>query len=402
MSAGSTAEMWSPGIGRPGLRRVAGGQVRVQHHAVGIEAQQRVGQRLEDRRVARIGRMQVLHHLDAAEQVADAVAEQRPVHGLDDEIGGAGIVGAPDRFDVVHAGDHDDGELLAELAAQMGANLVAIQARHVHIEQDHVAGFGRKLAQGILAIFGKKHLEAGLFQAALISRRVTGSSSATRTRQGRSFMALPPACRAARQDALVFAAHRRTGYRRVIHARCLGQASSSRNRSASALGADARGTRLQAVRACRRASALRPAMACSICRRVSRSCRCRSARSGAPGQGRRKDRSPDTDRGPFCRSAPARYAGRGGPGGWRACAAAPEFLLVESSRTSVAVPEGIVAGRAGAEPRILPVIGLGGRFPHAAPENLPAARHPAACAAGRAGATPAPLARPRPGRSAPR
>src|SRR5450759_5769079 len=54
-------------------------------------------------------RLEVPYDLVAAQQIADAMSDQRPADRLGDEVRRACAVRGIDRRDIVHACDHDDG-----------------------------------------------------------------------------------------------------------------------------------------------------------------------------------------------------------------------------------------------------------------------------------------------------
>ncbi len=87
------------------------GAAGIQHQAFRVQAQQGIRDGVEHGRVARVGLMQGLQPLIGAEQVAHPVADEPPVDGLGDEIRGARLEGALHGFQVIHARDHDDGQL---------------------------------------------------------------------------------------------------------------------------------------------------------------------------------------------------------------------------------------------------------------------------------------------------
>jgi hypothetical protein len=74
-----------------------------------------------------------------AQQVAQPPGQQAPLVGLDEEVGGAGLVGAGDRRLVVEAGQHQHRHVLeAGHGAQLGAGLEAVQPRHHRVQHDDV------------------------------------------------------------------------------------------------------------------------------------------------------------------------------------------------------------------------------------------------------------------------
>ena len=86
-----------------------------------------------------------------AQQVVQAAREQAPLGGLDEEVGGAGLVGAGDRRVVVEAGQHQHRHVLeAGHGAQPAAGLEAVEPGHHRVEHDDV---GRPVGQQLQRMF---------------------------------------------------------------------------------------------------------------------------------------------------------------------------------------------------------------------------------------------------------
>ena len=132
--------------------------------SVDIQFEKQVRDGVQDRCVARLGGMQVLHRLMAAKQIAHPVADQRPVDRLGDEVGRTRLVGGFDGLQIVHAGHHDDGQQGSRRNTQYRTNLVPSQAGHVDIQHDHVARFVLEFMQCVLAALSLAHVVAGLAQ----------------------------------------------------------------------------------------------------------------------------------------------------------------------------------------------------------------------------------------------
>ncbi len=96
-----------------------------------------------------------------AQQVADAVRQQRNVQRLGDEVGGAAAVGLVDRHLVVEGGEHDDRQVFqAMLAAQDATGFETVHAGHQHVEQQQVGNEAFADHQdGLFGRAGRAHLE---------------------------------------------------------------------------------------------------------------------------------------------------------------------------------------------------------------------------------------------------
>ncbi|MFO1267629.1 MAG: hypothetical protein U1F67_13150 [Rubrivivax sp.] len=139
----------------------------------------------------RAGDAQRAHRLVAAEQVAHAVADQRPVHRLGDEVGGTVPVCRLDRGDIVHARHHHDRQQRPRFGTQRGADLVPAHVGHVDVEHHQVARLGAELAQRVVAALGQADVEAGLAQGRAHHQGASGSSSTTRIVCRRSLTGVP-------------------------------------------------------------------------------------------------------------------------------------------------------------------------------------------------------------------
>ena len=90
----------------------------------------------------------------AAHQMADALGKQHPVGGLDEEVGGAGLVGGADGVVILETGQHQDGDARAGRGPADGlAGLEAIHTRHHGVDEDDVGGrSGQRVDQGLPAV----------------------------------------------------------------------------------------------------------------------------------------------------------------------------------------------------------------------------------------------------------
>ena len=90
-------------------------------------------------RQARLAALELDPRARRAQQVAQAPGEQAPLRRLDEEVGGAGFVGARDRGVVVEAGQHQHRQRFeAGQDAQLAAGLEAVEAGHDGVEHDDV------------------------------------------------------------------------------------------------------------------------------------------------------------------------------------------------------------------------------------------------------------------------
>ena len=103
---------------------------------------------------ARLAALELDPGARGAQQVAQPPGEQAPLGRLDEEVGGAGLVGAGDRGVVVEAGQHQHRQRLeAGQDAQLAAGLEAVEPGHDRVEDDDVRqevdqGGDRLLAAG--------------------------------------------------------------------------------------------------------------------------------------------------------------------------------------------------------------------------------------------------------------
>ncbi len=112
----------------------------VEIEAVRVQAEEGVGDGFEHGAVLGVGDAQAGDGVAGAQHVQHAVAEDRPVDRLGDEVGGADLVGLGHGLDVVAAGDHDDRDAGAVRIkrADRAAGREAVHARHVDVHQDQV------------------------------------------------------------------------------------------------------------------------------------------------------------------------------------------------------------------------------------------------------------------------
>ena len=129
--------------------------------ASGVHQQDAVGNGLQQRGVLLLGEPQRLDGARAAQHVADAVHQQRPVDRFDDEVRGAGVVGEIDGQRVVESGHHDDRHVEpAGQRADVGAGLVAVAFGHFDIEQRDVGHRARARGHRRIAARDRLHREA--------------------------------------------------------------------------------------------------------------------------------------------------------------------------------------------------------------------------------------------------
>ena len=116
-------------------------------------------------RQARLAALELVPGSRRAQQVANAPGKQSPLRRLDEEVGGAGFVGARDRGVVVEAGQHQHRQRFeAAQHAQFTAGLEAVEAGHHGVENDDV---GKKIDQRrdrLLAAGGLGDAEALVLQ----------------------------------------------------------------------------------------------------------------------------------------------------------------------------------------------------------------------------------------------
>ena len=122
--------------------RMSGFVIEVE--AVRVHAEEGIRNGRQHSAVVGVGDAQARDGVAGAQHIQDAVAQDRPVDRLGDEVGGAGLVGVGHGLDVVAAGDHHDRHAGAVAAfgtfgrADGGAGREAVHARHVDVHQDQV------------------------------------------------------------------------------------------------------------------------------------------------------------------------------------------------------------------------------------------------------------------------
>jgi hypothetical protein len=116
-------------------------------------------------RELRFASAQVVRHALAAQEIAHAMAKNRRVDRLGEEVGGACVIRAFDRRDVVQPGHHQDGNVLATLGRANGrAHLEAVHARHLHVQEHHVRRGLAKPRKPAGTVFGLEDGEFGLLE----------------------------------------------------------------------------------------------------------------------------------------------------------------------------------------------------------------------------------------------
>ena len=84
--------------------------------------------------------MQIEQRLTAAQKVTNAVADQGPIEGFADEIGGARLVSGFYRCHVVQAGDHDNGQRHIGPLTHRHTHLKPRHFGHADIQHDQIKG----------------------------------------------------------------------------------------------------------------------------------------------------------------------------------------------------------------------------------------------------------------------
>ena len=113
-----------------------------------------VGQRVDQRVHFGHAHIQFACRLGIAQDVFEPTRQQRPIDRLGDEIGCASLERTGDRHRIVVTRHHDDGKVYeARQRAQLSTDLVAVDPRHVHVEQhDHRVGVQRSLERRCTAV----------------------------------------------------------------------------------------------------------------------------------------------------------------------------------------------------------------------------------------------------------
>jgi hypothetical protein len=108
---------------------------------------------------------EVLQRGRRAEQVAYAIAEQRPWQRPGDEVGGPDLERPEDRFHIVARGQHEDRDVRTNRALPYGAaGVETVQTRHHDVEQEQVWRRGLEPPNAGLAVRGFVHDEALLLE----------------------------------------------------------------------------------------------------------------------------------------------------------------------------------------------------------------------------------------------
>ena len=85
----------------------------MRNHTPAVHEKDAVRYGSEQRCVLLFAEAQVDYRARAAQYIANAMHQQRPIDGLDDEIRGTGLIGLIDRCGVVAACHHHDGQIRA-------------------------------------------------------------------------------------------------------------------------------------------------------------------------------------------------------------------------------------------------------------------------------------------------
>ncbi len=108
---------------------------------------------------------QFLERLGRTQHVTHALAQDRPLQRLGDEVGGADPIGFGDRGLIVEAGGHQNRSVgRFRQAAQRLAKLVAVHPRHHHVDHQQIRHAGATGFQGLQAIDGLHDQETFIFQ----------------------------------------------------------------------------------------------------------------------------------------------------------------------------------------------------------------------------------------------
>ena len=135
----------------------------IEIETVAVEPEKGIGNGRQHGAVLGIGHAQADDGVAGAQHVQHAVAEDRPVDRLGDEVGRAHLVGVGDRLDVVAAGDHDDRHRRARLdAADLAAGREAVHVRHFDVQQDQVRRHALEVGDGLHAVLGFDAVQAHL------------------------------------------------------------------------------------------------------------------------------------------------------------------------------------------------------------------------------------------------
>src|SRR5260221_3553216 len=133
--------------------------------AVAVEHRDEVARALGDEAELLLALAQVAGCLARAQDVAHAVAQQRPVDRLGDEVGGPGGERGVDRGEIVEARRHDDGHVtpVAPLPQAL-AHRDAVDSRHLHIEEQEVGKGSLARGQDRRPVARLHHRETCLFE----------------------------------------------------------------------------------------------------------------------------------------------------------------------------------------------------------------------------------------------
>jgi hypothetical protein len=98
-----------------------------------------------------------------AQQASNGVKELLAAQGLDEVLGAAGLSAAAAGVVSGVAGDREDGHTLAAGQAPQGdGGVVPVEHGHLHVEEHEVHGGGLGDVQGLAAVAGEEHTQAGL------------------------------------------------------------------------------------------------------------------------------------------------------------------------------------------------------------------------------------------------
>ena len=137
----------------------------VADRALRVHKENTVRDRAQQRGVLLLAEAQGIEIARAAQDVTDAVNDQRPVDRLDDEVRRPDVVRLVDRRRIVVPGHHDDRQVRAAgQRANRSACLVAVAVRHLHVEQRDIRKTRGARRDGSVAGGHRLDVEAGVFQ----------------------------------------------------------------------------------------------------------------------------------------------------------------------------------------------------------------------------------------------
>ena len=114
----------------------------------------------------RLAAVQIIERPAGPQDIADTVAENQPVQGFGEKVGGADIIGFGNGINIIKACYDQNGHLApAAQCPDGGAGVKPVKAWHHHIEQHQIRAMLFEEINGIVAIFGFDDGESGLLQS---------------------------------------------------------------------------------------------------------------------------------------------------------------------------------------------------------------------------------------------